>query len=103
MTDPITANPSASVVDSTTDDEGAGKLHLPIELWTRIAVILKHERKRATLVSMALTNSTMYDICIPHLYETIIVSKRDEALFARTIAVRANSVSMADVEDDEAA
>jgi hypothetical protein len=84
--------------DTTKKDDDTDTLRLPIELLTRIAVILKRDRKCASLALLASSSSLVYDICIPHLYETIIISKRNETTFVKNVA---NGIKMTDqVEDD---
>lgn len=84
--------------DTTKKDDDTDTLRLPIELLTRIAVILKRDRKCASLALLASTSSLLYDVYIPHLYETIIISKRNETTFVRNVA---NGIKMTEqVEDD---
>jgi hypothetical protein len=84
--------------DTTNEGDDTDKLRLPIELLTRIAVVLKRDRKYASLAVLASTSSLVYDVCVPHLYETIIVSKRNETTFVKNVA---NGIKMTDqVEDD---
>jgi hypothetical protein len=47
----------------------------PIEIISKIVTCLQHDRKYATLASMALANSTFYDLVIPKQYETITITK----------------------------
>jgi hypothetical protein len=84
--------------DTTKKDDDTDTLRLPVELLTRIAVVLKRDRKCSSLALLASTSSLVYDLCVPHLYETIIISKRNETTFVRNVA---NGIKMTDqVEDD---
>jgi hypothetical protein len=53
---------------------------LPLELVARIIFELQQERMYKTMAELARTNSTFYDLNIPSLYETIIVSKTNQSL-----------------------
>jgi hypothetical protein len=53
---------------------------LPNELLSRIVSLLQSKRQYHTLAEFARANRNFYDIAIPKLYETIIVTERNEPL-----------------------
>jgi hypothetical protein len=64
------------MLTSTPDHQNtASRATLPAELVSKIITCLQHDRKYATLATMALANSTFYDLVIPKLYETIIITE----------------------------
>jgi len=82
MSSELTSSPTLDNIpietSSTTpdpDNEKPSGPTLPIEIISKIVTYLQHDRKYATLASMALANSTFYDLVIPKLYETITITK----------------------------
>jgi len=78
LTSSSALDPDTIKTSSTTPDPNNEKPSgptLPIEIISKIVIYLQHDRKYATLASVALANSTFYGLVIPKLYETITITK----------------------------
>jgi hypothetical protein len=69
--DSTKASPTIPILN---DERPSGPI-FPIEIISKIITCLQHDRKYATLASMALSNSTFNNLVIPKLYETITITK----------------------------